>query len=63
MTKYVIKNYENKEELTLNIDQLLFEINRDRSDQWLDYTKEELEDPAMVEEALSLTDYELIKII
>jgi hypothetical protein len=63
MTKYKIKNYENGEVLTLSMEELLFEINRDRSNEWLDYTEEELEDPKMIEEALSLTDYSLMDII
>jgi hypothetical protein len=63
MTKYKIKNYENGEILTLSMEELLFEINRDRSNEWIDYTEEELEDPKMIEEALSLTDYSLMDVI
>lgn len=62
MTNYRVKNVETGEVFNLNRDQLLYEINRDRSEHFLSYNTNDLETEASIIDALSLTDFELMEV-
>ena len=63
MKKFKIKHFQENETLTLNETQLLYEINRDRSEEFTPYDSQDLCTYDSVKDALSLTDYELIEIL
>lgn len=55
--KIKVKHYETNEVEIFTLKQMLYEINRDRSDDFQPY------DETDWEEGLSLTDYELVEVI
>lgn len=63
MLLYTVTGIETKQKL--NNDEILFEINRDRSEEWQDYTLEDLFDSNVLDNALSWidTDYYEIELI
>ena len=63
MTKYKIEHWQDKNVLILNQKDLLKLVNENRSNNWKNYNRNNLRDESKVADALSLTDYELIKII
>lgn len=61
--KYILKHYDTGEIITFDKSQLLNEINRDRSDEFAEYTSEDISTRDGVEDALSLTDYSLLDVV
>ncbi len=57
MGKYAIKNKESGEVLNVNLDWILKEINRDRSDEWINYNKHDWR-----EGLREFTEFEIVSI-
>lgn len=62
MINYKVKNVINGETYVLDQNQLLHEINRDRSEHFSEYTANDLSSESNIVDALSLTDLEYIQV-
>ena len=63
MRKIICENVTDKSINIFSENELLFEINRDRSESWIDYTLDDLTSDTRITDALSLTDLVLIEVL
>ncbi len=63
MINYRVKNVTTGQVYNLSQDELLNEINRDRSEHFSSYRADDLETESMIIDALSLTELELLEVL